>query len=83
MPTADLGDWEPEGPGPWFEAGFDSEPSCCGIRIEPGDMIRADGGGGWEHKDCILAMATHIPPGKKPSEITCLLCGKMHAGECV
>lgn len=50
---ADLGDWEPDGPGPWVEAGFDSEASCCGMGIEAGDMIRADGVGGWEHKDCV------------------------------
>lgn len=50
---ADLGEWEPDGPGPWFEAGWDGEASCCFSGIEAGDMIRADGDGGWEHKDCV------------------------------
>lgn len=39
--------------GPWFFAGFDSEAACCGIDIESGDEIRADGSGGWEHRECV------------------------------
>lgn len=39
--------------GPWFEASFESDSSCCGIDIEPGNEIRADGDGGWEHRDCV------------------------------
>jgi hypothetical protein len=73
---ADLGDWEPDGPGPWVEAGFDSEASCCGMGIEAGDIIRADGAGGWEHKDCVGEV-------QKPSETACAQCHEIHAGECV
>jgi hypothetical protein len=40
--------------GPWFEATYPSESSCCGPdSIVPGDEIRADGDGGWEHRQCI------------------------------
>lgn len=39
-------------PGPPFRAGYDGECSNCGWEIEAGDMIRADGHGGYEHTDC-------------------------------
>jgi hypothetical protein len=35
-------------PGPWFEARFDSTCDTCGAGIFEGDMIRADGIGGYE-----------------------------------
>jgi hypothetical protein len=39
---------------PWFEAGFDSDDdSCCGEGIYAGEIIRADGQGGYEHQDCV------------------------------
>jgi hypothetical protein len=38
-------------PGPWFTAMYDSDDECCGW-IKAGDEIRADGSGGWEHRDC-------------------------------
>lgn len=34
--------------GPAFPAKFGGTCTSCGDRIEPGDMIRADGEGGWE-----------------------------------
>lgn len=45
----------PERPkfGPWFHAGFDG--TCdgpCGEDIIEGDLIRADGEGGWLCRDC-------------------------------
>jgi hypothetical protein len=39
-------------PGPWITAGFVSE-CAYGDTIDPGDTIRADGDGGWEHSDCV------------------------------
>ena len=48
--TADLFD---DGPGPWFEAEYEGNCSGCDeYHIEPGDRIRADGLGGYEHEDC-------------------------------
>jgi hypothetical protein len=43
----------PSGKGPIFEARYGSSCSVCGDRIEPGDMIRADGDGegGFEHEE--------------------------------
>jgi len=43
---------EPDGPGPWFIAGYHGACSACGFDIEPGDEIRADGQGGWECREC-------------------------------
>lgn len=37
--------------GPIFCAEFESEDSCCGEGIVPGEDIRADGHGGWVHAD--------------------------------
>jgi len=39
-------------PGNWFLAGYDS-PCEYGDQIQDGDTIRADGFGGWEHRDCV------------------------------
>lgn len=36
------------GKGPWFGAQYDGHCDGCGNSIEEGDMIRADGEGGWE-----------------------------------
>lgn len=38
--------------GPVFTATYDCEDACCGSGIEEGDQIRADGEGGWIHRDC-------------------------------
>jgi len=40
--------------GPVLTAQFESEDSCCGDGIMPGEDIRADGEGGWIHarEDC-------------------------------
>lgn len=38
--------------GPWFIAGYGS-PCEYGDEIQEGDVIRADGFGGWEHRDCV------------------------------
>lgn len=37
--------------GPWFLASYPGECSW-GDEIEEGEEIRADGDGGWEHRDC-------------------------------
>lgn len=41
------------GPGPFFTASYDDECSACGDDIVTGEVIRADGSGGWEHQDCV------------------------------
>lgn len=41
-------------PGNWFLAGYDS-PCEYGDQIQEDDTIRADGFGGWEHKECAEA----------------------------
>lgn len=41
-------------PGPWFIARFEGECSAEGDTIEEGDEIRADGSGGYEHRDCVF-----------------------------
>lgn len=38
----------PSGKGPWFGAQFAGGCDQCGSYIEEGDMVRADGQGGWE-----------------------------------
>lgn len=39
--------------GPWFEAGHDSDcDGTCGGEIKAGDMIRADGEGGYLCQGC-------------------------------
>lgn len=43
---------EPDGPGPWFNAGYGGDCSACGAPFDEGDTIRADGGGDWEGYDC-------------------------------
>lgn len=35
--------------GPIFTATYESDSSCCGDLIVPGEDIRADGCGGWIH----------------------------------
>lgn len=42
-----------DAPGSWFEAVYGGLCSGCDDHhIEPGDTIRADGTGGYEHEDC-------------------------------
>lgn len=40
------------GPGPWFPAAYPGGCETCGQAFHPGEMIRADGSGGWEAKEC-------------------------------
>lgn len=40
------------GPAPWFPASYGGECSGCFAGIEIGDIIRADGEGGWERQEC-------------------------------
>lgn len=41
-------------PGPWFPAAYPGECSgfLCGMAFSEGDMIRADGEGGWQAQEC-------------------------------
>lgn len=41
-----------DGPGPWFEARYGGECSNCFAGFTPGDIIRADGQGGYELREC-------------------------------
>jgi hypothetical protein len=45
---------EPEqgGKGPWFDSAYDGDCSGCYTSFLSGDVIRADGDGGWEAQDC-------------------------------
>lgn len=43
---------DPSGFGPWFTARRAGLCSCCDEAIEPGDMIRADGEGGYACWEC-------------------------------
>lgn len=38
--------------GPWFPASYSGECSGCGWSFESGEMIRADGEGGWLAECC-------------------------------
>ena len=38
--------------GPWFAAAFESDCDACGCRVFEGDLIRADGDGGYEGQEC-------------------------------
>jgi hypothetical protein len=38
--------------GPWFAASYGGACSECGAEFAPGDLIRADGGGGWLASCC-------------------------------
>lgn len=44
-------DADDTGPGPWFPAGYEGECSGCFAEIGIGDIIRADGDGGWERQE--------------------------------
>jgi hypothetical protein len=63
---AELAGTEPDddtdGPGPWITAGFDG-PCSHGDTIVDGDMIRADGDGGWEHRECAVSLPRSVPDG--------------------
>lgn len=39
-------------PGPWFPASYEGQCSRCFAEIGIGDIIRADGEGGWERQGC-------------------------------
>jgi hypothetical protein len=55
VPTADDPFDSPNdrsGPGPWFYASFESDCDGCGEPLYEGDLIRADGDGGYEGQDC-------------------------------
>lgn len=41
------------GPGPTFEAEYESTCSELEDDIQPGDSIRADGAGGYAHASCL------------------------------
>lgn len=44
---------ERDGKGPWVEARYEgTEKTCCGERTDEGELIRADGDGGWEGQCC-------------------------------
>ena len=54
-PFSTPADAEPE-PGPWFYADHEGNCSACDeYHIEEGDLIRADGYGGYESEDCASA----------------------------
>jgi hypothetical protein len=38
--------------GPWFRAAYDGECAACFAAFFEGDLIRADGDGGWEAQEC-------------------------------
>lgn len=42
---------EPQ-PGPWFSAAYEGNCSQCGDEFSSGDLIRADGEGGWQARCC-------------------------------
>ena len=48
------GDRIDDGPrkGPWFYASYDGECSGCDGAFYEGELIRADGEGGWEAQEC-------------------------------
>jgi hypothetical protein len=55
-----------DGPGPWFEAAYPGVCSRDGDEIEPGEDVRADGSGGWEHRYCVPG---EEPPGWLPDHL--------------
>jgi hypothetical protein len=76
---------EPEesGLGPIFTATYESDSSCCGEPIQPGEDIRADGSGGWIHADDVCERTIRVPvPDARASGRLCPLCFCFHAGEC-
>ncbi len=54
VPVADDDPFDSAGnpAAPWFAAAFESDCDGCGCRIFEGDIIRADGDGGYEGRDC-------------------------------
>lgn len=44
--------WDDTSRGPWVSANYEGVMSCCGEICDEGDMIRADGEGGWEGQRC-------------------------------
>jgi hypothetical protein len=53
MNTEDEFDSPDDQLAPWVVAGFDGECSCGLDDIMEGDIIRADGTGGWVRKECV------------------------------
>jgi hypothetical protein len=41
------------GPGIWFLASMDTAAVCCERDITPGQEIRDDGTGQYEHRECV------------------------------
>ena len=66
---------------PDFRAAFPGEDMCCGQGIEPGEMIRADGYGGYVHSECAESdmPAPLTGPTRQPA---CPRCFCVHNGEC-
>lgn len=54
--------------GRWFLAAFEGD-CTWGDTIEEGDEIRADGDGGWEHRECYLAYAVEEPVSQDPNDL--------------
>ena len=71
--SSSLFEHKPGGFAPAFEAQYGGEDACCGQGIEPGQMIRSDGDGGWIH-------ASHST--SRPEPEVCRQCWLRHAGEC-
>lgn len=54
MPKNEQSPFEPlDSPAPWIEAGFEGVCSRDFDTIYEGDIIRSDGEGGWERKECV------------------------------
>ena len=51
--------------GPWFPARHPGHCDQCDEGIAEGDLIRADGEGGWQCESCAPEPAP--PPGKRPA----------------
>lgn len=78
MPTADAAE---EGElGPVFVAEYESDSTCCGDRIMPGEDARADGYGGWIHADTECERLTLFKHGQTAvPDKACLTCFTIHA----
>ena len=70
--------------GPIVTATFESDATCCGDLIVPGEDIRADGEGGWIHADDVCERTLTMPQKSddRAAGRVCPLCFCLHAGEC-
>lgn len=71
--------------GPIFTAEYESEDSCCGEGIQPGEDARSDGSGGWIHADdgCERIVAGRPRRNRSmPAQEPCPRCFLVHNGEC-